>query len=638
MEGLCNSGQWLSPLLALKQVTMPPFSMPFTHRTKLRLPQLTHLAIAIWTIYLASRIPAGLQLLDSSEFVAAILEKTTVHPPGYPLYLWLGQAWSWAIGTFANTQTQLALLSLFLFTLYLWTLSRQCSNALLPYFIVVLPILSNSTVTQYAMTSDVFLLHGLLVSCIGYHFLRKSKASHNPTLLILAGLACAAHHTVVFLAPLFIYDLWTNFSKERLFSYLAVVLIPLILYASLLLRNTGSDISWPGFTNLSDLPAYFFRRDYGTFDLSIHAGSMSFFSPLMHFLMNFGLSFLSLTLVFIAGWSTKDQTSKRRLLIVAGSVGVYVLFWTIWVRPNVYGESGEIVERFYLMPLLLLGIAAGNVVETIRNRRLNLLLLSCAILCFLANFPKTHDRLQSMNSSNVEVVLQDIVDSVDGQKPSLVLAKGDSILFGLRALLLRDNRRNMTIVPIGLLCKSDFQGKLKEKYAALSFERTCAGTRDQTAFNFTAENLNNYNFFVIDEDIFNLPSTRAQVFNCGIHYSKSDKNELAFSINADTLTKIRASEVSKTYDPFIEIGLLSARGTIIYSRFLFSIGQFEQSLSSVQTLLALFPFHLGAKEVACRSLKKLNQVESAEQCNSEYRKLMTNSHPYFMQETHLKGI
>ena len=234
-------------------------------------------AFAVYLRTLAPTVVGG----DSGELIAVASTLGVAHPPGYPLYTLLGRAFTWL--PFGGVALRVNLLSAVCGALAAALVCRAVRRATGEAWGGVLAagaLAFSPLVWPYAVTAEVFPLNDLFVAALALCVVEVERAG-EPALrrrglgafALLAGLAAANHHTIVFVAaPFAVYLLARN--RALLTPRAAAVLAALALAGAspyLYLPWAAAHhpaIAWGDPSSASGFLDHVLRREYGTFQLA----------------------------------------------------------------------------------------------------------------------------------------------------------------------------------------------------------------------------------------------------------------------------------------------------------------------------------------------------------------------------------
>jgi len=161
---------------------------------------------------------------DAGDLVSAAYLKGVAHPPGYPLYTFLGylltkvpySTVAWRVGLLSVIPSALTVVALFflisqeLSSGYHPELSSKSSN---PALIACLTLAFSYLFWLYAEVPEVFALHSLFVVSLTYTLFLWSEKKDNRLLYLFSfffGLSLCHHHIILFLVPAFAYWIYKN--------------------------------------------------------------------------------------------------------------------------------------------------------------------------------------------------------------------------------------------------------------------------------------------------------------------------------------------------------------------------------------------------------------------------------------------
>ena len=259
------------------------------------------LSLSVYLNTLMLSIPGG----DSGELVAEACGLGVAHPPGYPLYTWVGHVWN-TIFPFGSAAWKMNLLSSILGSIAAALLSMSTEAIIRNEIGAVCNGRSDTTlplaaatgllyafcplVWQYAVGSEVFAMNNFFCAAIVYIAMQFSIALDRGTCDLglkpkgvayigaaLAGLAmCNQHTAILFLLPIIGWVLFSLYVRKsldyRTFFGLASTFFGTLLpythmsWASTFNLQRGS---WGDQSTLVGFVRHLRRADYGTFKLYV---------------------------------------------------------------------------------------------------------------------------------------------------------------------------------------------------------------------------------------------------------------------------------------------------------------------------------------------------------------------------------
>jgi transmembrane protein TMEM260 (protein O-mannosyltransferase) len=355
-------------------------------------------ALAAYVASLNPTVPAG----DSGELIAVAATLGVAHPPGYPLYTWLGHLWltlvpwgnvAWRLNLFSATCGALAAGVLALAVL---KLTRSTAAALVAAWTLAFSAPS----WKYAEVAEVFVPNALLASLVllaaaevlapaqlalaasplGPAGRARVALPSYAALAFLAALEFSHHHTLVLLlGPVLLLIVLLHVGPDRLRAALLFPRLPrpgardlvVILIAAAaglvplihLFVSPGSDRglvwgdpgTWKGFLR------HLLRVDYGSLRLDpLEAAMRADRSHVVLYLESLPRGIGPLA-ILLGGVGLVDAASRRRALALAlgGFAAAQAWFFTRVGFPSGDPVLRGVVERFYILPNLVVALFAG---------------------------------------------------------------------------------------------------------------------------------------------------------------------------------------------------------------------------------------------------------------------------------------
>jgi hypothetical protein len=361
---------------------------------------------------------------DTGELVTNSYFLRVSHPPGYPLWTLIYHLPVRWIGS-----TPFHGASIFTIAISLIWLVTLVITFRGPATVLLLGVMATSLVVwRYAILPDVFALHALFLTMVFISFMRPGLLKKS-WMIFLISLSVAHHHSIVFVFPLFLYSIYQLPEKRQPLIYCLIFgMVSLSFYLLLFWFNPDDYGSWDKLNNLSDLLNHFLRKEYGTFRLQARVEHSH--SWIMFFLEH--LFFNSWSLLLILGFILARhldviKTNRRPLLVLALSLGLYFIVFSLAGGINLGREGELIAERFLIQPTLLLFFIILFVLE--RGRiRLPTPLLVLACLNLGTNLYKNYTAVDYSKNTYLEDYL---INNLQLIPPGQVYyTYGDSLGFG----------------------------------------------------------------------------------------------------------------------------------------------------------------------------------------------------------------
>ena len=416
---------------------MPPLPPSAVPTSPLRSLPVGLLAFALYAATCARTAQGG----DASEFMTIAAAGGVAHPPGYPLYSLLVQAFAAIpVGTvaFRASLCSAALAATALSVLHA-TVARVTGSSLAGWIAAGALGLSG-LFWRYATVSEVFALGALTATLVLWVCARIGDGWSGPRAQAALGLAVATgianHHTVVLLAPLAFWATWRALPRPLRPGQVAAGLLAsagaqatgFLCYLSLM--RPGGAWRWGQTGTLDGLIHHFLRADYGTFDLGLQVQPVQ---PWEH-----PLAWLSTlpprwswayAAVAVVGLVVAVRPGPRRGLLLATLASWLVAGPLFLSRFNlgVNPEGLVVASRFYILPDTLLALFAGvGAAALARQRWAGPALLAGLLLHGAA-------QLEDARHDDWTVLEDHLINALGAVEPDAVLVtSSDHWLFGGR--------------------------------------------------------------------------------------------------------------------------------------------------------------------------------------------------------------
>ncbi|MCI0339764.1 MAG: DUF2723 domain-containing protein [Planctomycetales bacterium] len=342
-------------------------------------------ALAAYLPTLCPTIPPG----DSGELIACAATLGVPHPPGYPVYTFLGWIWihvlplgsvAWRMNLFSAAAMAGAAGVVFLGGRALGAGRVAAAGAALAFALARDP-------WRAAVGAEVFALHALLTAAILLAALRWPGSGRPPYVAaLLLGFAGAHHLTAVLLVPALAGWAWAHRGGPPLRPRTCLGLVAAGLSAYLLLLPLGaraSALSWGETSNLAGLTDHVFRTAYGTGALGSAEGGGLAGGPLaegrgfrwLGFYLGSGLGGLWLAapaaaagaVVALRGPAGPARRGAILLLATWALAGPLFVFLGANFDPA-DSLRRSVVARFHVMPAVPLALLAAQGLEEAGRR------------------------------------------------------------------------------------------------------------------------------------------------------------------------------------------------------------------------------------------------------------------------------
>lgn len=342
---------------------------------------LAFFSFALFLIFQAQGIFTG----DSGDVVTAAVIAGIPHPPGYPLFSFLG--WMAAHLPFGTLSWRVTLLSsvphavtVGLIYAFIYRLSGK--NVLAAVFGAV-SIAANYLFFLYSITPEVFALFDLFVVLLWYMLVTWRDTKNLHFLFAAAfvyGLSLSHHHLMLFFAPAIVYFVYAhrNYIAVRLIrrtvlfalvlfglGFIPYVYIPIAASMDPIL-NWNRPVTWEGFIRLIT------RADYGTF---VSGGSIGHSLRERFIAVGAYVTFLvtdwswvgvTLAVTGLIAWYRKLRPWFITWVIAVFFLGPAFFFYASFPLANRFTLGTY--ERFLLPSYLFIAMAVGSGISWVLGR------------------------------------------------------------------------------------------------------------------------------------------------------------------------------------------------------------------------------------------------------------------------------
>ena len=402
------------------------------------------------SVYLFTLAPGIVAAGDNAELITSAWTLGIAHPPGYPLFSFLGKLVCFLpVSSIAARVNLLSALfgSLAVYLLYLSILKLTRDKA--ASALGALSFAFSLLFWKYSVIAEVFTLNTLFAAVLLY-LLLLWKDSKNTAFIFLSaflfGLGLANHQTLVFILPavlLFIFSAGRRaLSAKTLLLSSGLFLLGLLFYVYLPLRAAANPpVNWMDPQTLEGFKKAIFRNIYGgvsfNFSQMFTLKDSVFYDYWLNFLSAFwyaGALFIAAGFYFLA--------KKKDLLVLPALLftGVFFVFMLSYDNNPVFFS---VARRFYLLSFLfgavLLGCGA-SLLTTGFSKKAKYALPALIVLPLALNFGPV--------SRAGDNFLRDFcVDTLRCCKTnSTLLVTGDSTIMGFDYFSFVDKRRPDVLV------------------------------------------------------------------------------------------------------------------------------------------------------------------------------------------------
>lgn len=320
----------------------------------------------LFAYFQAQGISAG----DSGDLVTAAATFGVPHPPGYPLYTFLG--WLLQSVPFFTPAWRVALLSSATHALVLFQVGsivyRLTRSHIASYFAAAV-LAGNYVFFLYSVTPEVFALLDLfmvlLLWCV-LEWIRTKKSVYVYVFSLLFGLSLTHHHVILFFIPscVYAYYVFRSEFRVRISWILGLFTVGLLPYLYILFPPLGSSpLIWNPAVSVSNGIRLITRADYGTFQSANIIGQLpvqrllnvqTYIQYIYSDFLWLGCVLAIMGLVFLL----RARRQVGRVFLLA-FICVGPIFYFYASFPILYRFTLGTFERFMLPSYVLLCICIG---------------------------------------------------------------------------------------------------------------------------------------------------------------------------------------------------------------------------------------------------------------------------------------
>lgn len=329
-------------------------------------------SLGLFLFFQARGIPTG----DSGDLVTAAATFGVAHPPGYPLYVFLG--WiltkipvftvSWRVALLSSVPHALVVGLVYAIVL---RVTKQKISALFAGMVLA----GNYLFFLYSTTPEVFALLDLFVAVFLWIILISEDTRTSGLLYVASfifGLALTHHHMIIFMIPALFFAFRSLYVSTHLKRHRVVMLLKCLLWFGIgiipygyiyFAANGSSIINWDHATNWLNFVRLLTRADYGTFQSGAVIGQhpiARFFQirALAHYIfLDFGLA--GIVLFFVGMWRLWSRHKRISIIFFLGILFLGPLFFFYASYPMANRFTLATFERFLLPVYVCIAIYIG---------------------------------------------------------------------------------------------------------------------------------------------------------------------------------------------------------------------------------------------------------------------------------------
>jgi hypothetical protein len=438
---------------------------------------------------------------DAGDLVAAAYTGGIAHPPGYPLYSFLGyilthipiSTVAWRVGLLSVIPAAGTL------TLIYMLLTRFTKDKVIP-FIASTTLAATYLFWLYGVVPEVFALLAFFISCLlyaAYSFSQSPSIRKLYALAFVVGLSLAHHHIIIFAIPAIGLLIWQQrgfiqkLSPIHFFKILlwaALGLSPYIWVYISALRNPA--VIWDDPISLQNIIRLISRADYGSFQSGTTYGQ-DIRSRFLQFVALFDFysadfTLLGMILFVIGAISSLVRRVKVAIPLLIGFLltGPLYFFYASYLFTSAFHIATA--ERFLIPSYVFFTVIMGYGMYFLLQRTRSMLhtyypklqnivtlaliglyvLIPCSLL--YSNLPKIsilkHDR-------TAENFGRDILQSVEPH--SILLLQGDHPVFNTQYMYYAEGMRNdVSILHMTKFLNGTGYRQIRKYYPDLTIPKT----------------------------------------------------------------------------------------------------------------------------------------------------------------------
>ncbi len=342
---------------------------------------LSAVSFVIFLYFLATGIFGG----DSGDLVTAATLGGIPHPPGYPLYTFLGFLLSklpfftpaWRVGILSAGAHALVVGLIFLIV-------ARLTKKMLPAMFASLALLANYLFFLYAVTTEVFGLLDLFLVVLIYLLMlwhQTKKIHYLYWASFVFGLSLTHHPLILFFVPAVAYLFWINkkflkLNYKQIIGLLAYWLIGLLPLVYIPLAGCGKAIvNWDQVCSIPNFIRLISRADYGIFTsgaiygsaiLSRLLGIKAYFEILIGDLTWPGVVLIILGFWYLYRGEKKLANFFMISFLLLGPIFIFYASFPIFSNFN-FATFERFLLPSYMLVYILVGLGFTEAVELVNN-------------------------------------------------------------------------------------------------------------------------------------------------------------------------------------------------------------------------------------------------------------------------------
>ncbi|HSQ31271.1 MAG TPA: DUF2723 domain-containing protein [Gemmatimonadaceae bacterium] len=405
---------------------------------------------------------------DTGDFLTTAATLGVAHPPGYPLLVLLGHAFSLLpVGPLPFRINLVAAISDAIAVGLAFSIARRLGAPRLPAVVAALALAFNPLFWEWSLAIEAFPLNDCIATLLIYLLVRWDGEPERRVFLagaaLCGGLGAANHLTIIFLIPLVLTVMWHRraaIDARTVVFCVGAIFVGMLPYLYIPWAAARDPyLNWGNVTSAHDLLQHFLRSDYGTGRLVATGGPSG--SPIDR-LEGLGTSF----------------TILESILIVVGAIEAYRIKWYFWGSLLSFAIAGPAfvayanmdvsnppllwaLGRFFLMPHVIaapfaafgaiaIEEAIASQVPRAKQRVVETAVVAVAAVAFLVSAALRYRSVDLSGDHLAHTFVQDALATL--QPNTVLLARGDEVVFPAAYVQAVDRARpDVTLIATGML-------------------------------------------------------------------------------------------------------------------------------------------------------------------------------------------
>jgi len=369
-----------------------------------------------FALYLKTLSPTYIPI-DAAEFTLCVHFWGVCHPPGFPLYIMLGNLFTNLVsfGTVAWRVNFLSALfgALSILVVYLSLLKLKADKFIALFVVFIFAV--SSTFWEYSLAADVFTFETFLLALAIYFAISKRKV----LAFFLLGLSASHFYITAILWPVFYWYLFWVRSRSLkirdIFIYACIFALGFFPQAIMFLRmQENPQINWGHAKGIFGFWYYIRRQEFGS--IFLIANPVLTFNPIKVF-KHYQLYFIELfssfgvvlpIFILIAGFFFGFFKRKEVIfLILLFALLVFVQLFLLGTIDPTGDDNPFAISKFYLATfvpvIILIGMSVNKLSEHFfeKEKFYSLLLLFLILVLYLLSNFKTHNYSKDWFTENL---------------------------------------------------------------------------------------------------------------------------------------------------------------------------------------------------------------------------------------------